>query len=65
KVGWKAVARTLSDFAAMGGWPRHLLVTVALPPDRQVKWVEHLYRAMNKCAVRFESAIVGGETSAV
>lgn len=65
KVGWKAVARTLSDFAAMGGWPRHLLVTVALPPDREVNWVERLYRAMNKCAVRFESAIVGGETSAV
>ncbi|MCH2331190.1 MAG: AIR synthase related protein, partial [Roseibacillus sp.] len=30
KLGWKAVPRTLSEFAAMGGWPRLLLVTVAL-----------------------------------
>ncbi len=65
KVGWKAIARTLSDFAAMGGWPRHLLVTIALPPDRELRWVENLYRGMNKCAVQFECAIVGGETSSV
>ena len=65
KVGWKAVARTLSDFAAMSGWPRHLLVTIALPPDREVRWVERLYRGMDKCAVQFECAIVGGETSSV
>lgn len=65
QVGWKAVARVVSDFAAMGGEPRHLLVTVALPPEREVAWVEKLYRGMNKCAVRFGAAIIGGETSSV
>ena len=65
QVGWKAVARVLSDFAAMGGEPRHFLVTVALPPGREVAWVEDLYRGMNACAVRFGAAIVGGETSSV
>lgn len=65
KVGWKAVARVISDFAAMGGRPRHLLVTVALPHDREVRWVEDLYRGMDKCASQFEAAIVGGETSSV
>jgi thiamine-monophosphate kinase len=65
KVGRKAVARTLSDFAAMGGWPRHLLLTIALPPDREVRWVEGLYRGMNKCAQQYECAIVGGETSSL
>src|SRR5688500_10370821 len=36
KVGWKAVARVLSDFAAMGGRPEHLLVTVAVDAERPV-----------------------------
>ncbi len=65
KVGWKAVARTLSDFAAMGGWPRHLLVTVALPADCRMRWVEEVYRGMNKCARAFDCSIVGGETSSL
>jgi len=65
KVGWKAVARVLSDFAAMGGAADHLLVTLVLPPERPVRWVEALYRGMDRCAARFGAAIVGGETSSV
>lgn len=65
KVGWKAIARTFSDFAAMGGWPNHVLVTVALPSDRTVSWIERLYRGLNKCTARYGAAIVGGETSSV
>lgn len=65
QVGWKAIARTLSDFAAMGGWPAHLLVTIALPPEREVRWVEQAYRGMSRCADQFACAIVGGETSSV
>ena len=65
KVGWKAIARTLSDFAAMGGWPRHLLVTLAVPPGCEMRWAEQLYRGMNKCARAYDCSIVGGETSSV
>ena len=65
KVGWKAIARTLSDFAAMGGWPRHLLVTLAVPPSCEMRWAEQLYRGMNKCARTYDCSIVGGETSSV
>ena len=65
KVGWKAIARILSDFAAMGGRPRHLVVTLAVSPGTEMRWLEQLYRGMNKCAQQFGCAIVGGETSSV
>jgi len=65
RVGWKAVARVLSDFAAMGGRPRRLMVTVALPASTEVRWVEGLYRGMRRCLERHGGELVGGETSGV
>jgi thiamine-monophosphate kinase len=65
KVGWKAVARVISDFAAMGGWPDQLLVTIAMPSDMEVRYLEKLYRGMQKCASKYGAAICGGETSSV
>ena len=65
KVGWKAVARVLSDFAAMGGYPGHLLVTIALPPELEVNYVLDLYRGLEKCANEHGAVICGGETSSV
>lgn len=62
RVGWKAAARVVSDFAAMGGRPSELLVTVALPGDCKMSWLEGLYRGMSRCAKRFHFLIVGGET---
>jgi thiamine-monophosphate kinase len=64
-VGWKAVARVVSDFAAMGGRPERFLVTVALPADTAVSWVEDLYRGIGDCLRTFGSVLAGGETSRV
>lgn len=63
KVGWKAVARVLSDFAAMGGKPEHLLVTVAVNPDRPVAWMDGLYRGIRRCLAKHGGILAGGETS--
>lgn len=65
QVGWKAVARVVSDFAAMGGSASQLLVTIALPADLSLDYVRSLYRGMRACAVQFGASISGGETSAV
>jgi thiamine-monophosphate kinase len=62
-VGWKAIARPLSDFAAMSGLPRFALVTLIVPANRDVAWVKALYRGIEKAARKFEMAVVGGETS--
>jgi thiamine-monophosphate kinase len=63
RVGWKAVARTVSDFAAMGGRPEHLLITLVTPGDRELAWVEGLYAGMKRCALEYGATIVGGECS--
>ena len=62
-VGWKAMARPLSDFAAMAGVPQFALVTLIVPPSTSSRWVANLYRGLAKAAAMFEVAIVGGETS--
>jgi len=62
-VGWKALARPLSDFAAMSALPRFALVTLVVPAQRDVRWVKSLYRGIEKAARAFEVSIVGGETS--
>ncbi len=63
KVGWKAVARVLSDFAAMGGAPEHLLVTVVVDAGRPVAWMDGLYRGIRKCLAVHGGVLAGGETS--
>ncbi|MEY2493420.1 MAG: thiamine-monophosphate kinase [Verrucomicrobiota bacterium] len=63
-VGWKAMMRTLSDFAAMSGIPQFAVITLAIDRKKKVSWVSELYRGLNRAAARFDVAIVGGETSA-
>lgn len=65
KVGWKAVARVISDFAAMGGQPDHLLVTVAVDADRPVAWMDGLYRGIRQCLETHGGMLAGGETSSL
>ncbi|MEX2579927.1 MAG: thiamine-phosphate kinase [Verrucomicrobiales bacterium] len=62
-VGHKAMNRSLSDIAAMGGRPGHALVTIASHPDRAAAEVEGWYRGMVEAGALFGCAIVGGETA--
>jgi thiamine-monophosphate kinase len=64
-VGWKAMARPLSDFAAMSGLPQFALVTLIAPCDETLGWVKQIYRGIEKAARVFEVAVVGGETSRI
>lgn len=64
-VGWKALCRSLSDVAAMGGTPRCALVTLAVPADRATATVEGWYRGLREAAAAFGVSIVGGETSSL
>jgi len=63
KIGRKALARCLSDIAAMAGTPTAALVTIALPPDFEPEFVHKIYDGMNALARAHGVAIVGGETT--
>ena len=61
-IGWKALARNVSDVAAMGGVPRHAVVSLGLPPRTSVRFVDEVYAGLSRCARRFGVAVVGGDT---
>ena len=65
RVGWKALCRVISDIAASGGEPREALVTLAMPRDTPLAWVQRLYTGLRKAARRFSCGIAGGETSSL
>jgi len=62
-VGWKAMMRALSDFAAMSGVPQFALITLVIAGNKRAMWVRDLYRGLNRAARYFDVAIIGGETS--
>lgn len=59
-LGRRALAINLSDIAAMGGEATFALVSLVLPDDLDVAWVEAMYRGMREEADRAGLAIVGG-----
>ena len=64
-VGWKAMARNLSDIAAMGGRPRWAVVSVGLRRRTSVAYVRQLYAGLQSAAEQFGCIIVGGDSTHV
>ena len=62
-IGWKAMMRPLSDFAAMAGVPQFALITLIVPGRKTAQMITTMYRSLKRAANRFEVAVVGGETS--
>jgi|CXWL01.1.fsa_nt_gi thiamine-monophosphate kinase len=63
QIGRKAVARALSDCAAMAVRPTAVLVSVALPKDMPSPSVEELFEAMHVVAEEFGAGVAGGDTA--
>jgi thiamine-monophosphate kinase len=60
-AGGKAMARSLSDIAAMAALPIGAVVTVALPKGFSRDDAEALHRGMRKAGEKFRCPIVGGD----
>jgi len=60
-IGHKALARGLSDIAAMGGSPRFCLLSLALPAWADDAWVDALFGGLLELAGRTGTALAGGD----
>ena len=58
EVGYRAVVRNVSDIAAMGGRPLHLLVAIVGAVD-----IADLYAGIVEAASEYDCSVVGGDIS--
>ena len=63
EIGRKAAAINISDIASMGGKPKYLLVSLFLPKNTTEKFIDELYKGLNKECDLYDINIIGGNIS--
>jgi thiamine-monophosphate kinase len=62
-VGWKCLARAVSDIAAMGGEPRCFLLSLALPETHTGRWLNEYLGGLRRAARKLRCPLAGGDTT--
>jgi thiamine-monophosphate kinase len=62
-VGWKCLARAISDIAAMGGEPRCFLLSLGLPEDCTKEWLNRFLRGLCRASSKLGCVLAGGDTT--
>lgn len=60
-VGWKTLARGLSDIAAMGGKPQFCVLSLALAPWADQRWLDGFYAGLLSLASKAGVPLMGGD----
>ncbi len=60
-VARKALVRSLSDIAAMGGSPRFCLASVCLPAWASERWANDFFDSLTAAAARNQTVLAGGD----
>ena len=64
RIGRKMVGRLLSDLAAMGATPDHILLNIVVPSNCPARRMNEIYDGAERLAVAFGASIIGGDTIA-
>ena len=62
-LGYKSLAVNLSDIAAMGGTAREAFVSIAIPDDIHLDYLEAIYSGIKDLAAGFDVNVLGGDTT--
>jgi thiamine-monophosphate kinase len=60
-IGHKALARSLSDLAAMGSEPVFCLVSLAVPAEFTASWLRSFYSGLLALAAKYKVTLAGGD----
>jgi thiamine-monophosphate kinase len=60
QIGMKAVEINVSDIAAMGAMPKYMLVSIAIPKDLDVEYIDEIYNGMWNVSDKYNIEIIGG-----
>ncbi|HEX3682502.1 MAG TPA: thiamine-phosphate kinase [Bryobacteraceae bacterium] len=60
-IGHKALARSLSDVAAMGAEPVLCLISLGIPADLAGAWVKRFYAGVLSIAPKYRTTLAGGD----
>lgn len=61
-IGWKSLAVSLSDLAAMGAQPMAFTLALSLPSADE-NWLKDFAAGLRECAIGAGIALVGGDTT--
>jgi len=62
-IGYKAIAANVSDVGAMGGVPMHFLISMALPGELDVSWIDGFLDGVARACRDFDVLLAGGDSS--
>jgi len=62
-LGYKSLAVNLSDIAAMGGRPTAAFLSLGIPGDIEVAWLDAFFRGIRDLAAAENVPLLGGDTT--
>jgi thiamine-monophosphate kinase len=62
-LGYKSLAVNLSDIAAMGGTAKEAFISIAIPDDCHLNYLEAIYDGIKDLALKYDVNILGGDTT--
>lgn len=63
QLGYKSVAVNLSDIAAMGGEPIGTFLSIAIPADVEVEYLDELMKGYHAISEKYGVPLLGGDTT--
>lgn len=62
-VGFKSLSVNLSDIAAMGGKPRFAFLSVGIPVETPIHWIDEFVKGFSLLAEKSNVLLLGGDTT--